>query len=829
MNKVKPLSLNLNAQKKSECYHCGEPCHDDSIHIGEKVFCCQGCKLVYQLLSENDMCDYYELDKAPGVTPKESGFKTKYQYLEDESIRRKLLDFTDGKTATATFFVPSMHCSSCVWLLENLYKLNPIVLSSQVDFLKKEVKVTFQDSPTALREVVELLVSVGYEPQINLDKLQEKIKKSSNRDLYLKIGVAGFCFGNIMLLSLPHYLPSGDTMDASFRTFFTYLSVLLALPVLFYSSSDYFKSALTAWKQRMVNMDVPISIGIVTLFTRSLYEIVSGSGVGYMDSFSGLIFFLLIGKLFEKKTYDALSFERDYKSYFPVSVTRKKNGREETIPLDKLKPGDRIVVRSQELIPADAVLINGRAFIDYSFVTGESAPVEKVSGDLLYAGGRQTGGAIEVDVVKAVDQSYLTRLWNDETFTKNHRSRITSVADHVSRYFTVAVLSVAFGAAGYWLWHGSTSLALNALTSVLIIACPCALALSTPFTLGNTLRIFARNKFYLKNTAAVEGLARITCIVFDKTGTLTASDKHQAVFTALNEKKNELTPRERAMVKAVSFQSTHPLSRIIYASLDGDEKFAVEKFTEIPGLGMEGVVDGIRIRMGSAKYIAPAYDLMNRRSQQFNASLVFLEIGGRLRGYFVLEGTFRAGLKKTIDSLKKRFKIFMVTGDFAAEKEKLVKIFGSEQTLHFEQTPFDKLRLVKSLQKENERVLMIGDGLNDAGALKQSDVGISIAEDVNTFTPASDAILEADRFSWLSRFMRFARYSLRIILISFALSFLYNTIGLSFAVRGTLSPLIAAVLMPISSISVVLFTTGSTTLLAKKMGFLASARQGENE
>ena len=829
MKKIKPLMLNIDSAQKQVCYHCGEPCHDDSIHIDDKVFCCQGCKLVYQLLYENDMCDYYRMDEAPGVTPKEYGFKAKFQYLEDEDVRRKLLDFTDGKTSTATFFVPSMHCSSCVWLLENLYKLNPIVLSSQVDFLKKEVKVTFRESPTALREVVELLASVGYEPQINLDKLKEGIKKTSNRDLYLKIGVAGFCFGNIMLLSLPHYLPGGNTMEASFRMFFTYLNVLLALPVLFYSSSDYFKSAITAFKQRMVNMDVPISIGIVTLFTRSLYEIFSGSGLGYMDSFSGLIFFLLIGKLFEKKTYDALSFERDYKSYFPVSVTRKKNNLEETIPLDKLKPGDRIVVRNQELIPADGVLINGRAFIDYSFVTGESTPVEKKSGDLLYAGGRQTGGAIEMDVVKEVNQSYLTRLWNDEAFTKNHRSRITSIADYVSRYFTAAVLSVAFGAAAYWLWHHNTSLALNALTSVLIIACPCALALSTPFTLGNTLRIFARNKFYLKNTAAVEGLARITSIVFDKTGTLTVSEKHRAYFKPLNKQNKKLTARERAMVRALASQSTHPLSRIIYASLKEAEKLYVEAFNEIPGLGMEGIVDGVRIRMGSDKYIVSAQDLRSNRMRPFNASLVFVEIDGRLRGFFVLEAAFRQGLKRTIDSLKKRFKIFMVTGDFATVKEKLVKIFGDEQRLYFEQSPFDKLQLIKSLQQQHETVLMIGDGLNDAGALKQSDVGISIAENINAFTPASDAILEAERFSWLSRFMRFARYSMRIILISFALSFLYNTVGLYFAVQGTLSPLIAAVLMPISSISVVLFTTGSTTLLAKKMGFLSGVQKGNNK
>jgi len=498
MEAVKTLHLK-QSKEQTDCYHCGDPCGNSGIWVGEKCFCCNGCKLVYELLEENDLCQYYDLQETPGVSPKEAGTTAKFKYLEDESVRSKLINFTDGNRSTVTFNIPSMHCVSCVWLLESLYKLNPLILQSKVDFLKKELSVTYEETANSLRQIVELLSSIGYEPEINLDSLHKKVKKDKDRQIYIKIGVAGFAFANIMMFSFPEYLSQQDQVEKILRNFFGSLSFLLALPVLFYSASDYFKSAWNGWKQRAVNMDVPISVGIITLFMRSSYEIFSGSGTGYMDSFTGLVFLLLIGKVFEKKTYDTLSFERDYKSYFPVAVTRKSSKDEMSIPLEKLKVGDRIVIRNQELVPADSVLIRGQAYIDYSFVTGESLPVEKLSGDMIYAGGRQIGGTIELDVIKDVNQSYLTELWNDESFTKDRKSRVTTLANKISKYFTMVVLSIAVLSASFWLTTDIV-LALNAFTAVLIVACPCALALSTPFTLGNTLRIFGWNKFYLKKT-----------------------------------------------------------------------------------------------------------------------------------------------------------------------------------------------------------------------------------------------------------------------------------------------------------------------------------------
>ena len=800
------------------CYHCGDICPSIDIHINEKVFCCNGCKLVYELLKEKDLCAYYTISKTPGSSPAESGISTKYHFLNDDSVKRQLISFTDGKICKVIFKIPAIHCSSCIWLLENLYRVDDGILSSKVNFLRKELSVSFNENKTNLQKIVEVLFSIGYEPEINLASLQKQVQKSSDRELYLQIGIAGFAFGNIMLLSFPDYLAIDETIDQQFVSFFGYISIFLSLPVFFYSSLGYFKSAYNSLKQKAVNMDVPISLGIITLFLRSIYHIAFGGGSGYLDSFAGLVFLLLIGKLFQKKTYDSLSFERDYRSYFPLSATKKTGNDEIHIPLEHLTVGDRILIKNQELIPADAVLIKGPAMIDYSFVTGESTPVEKNSGDLLYAGGKHVGSQVEVEIIKDVSQSYLTQLWNEDTFIKQNESgNLTTLANRVSKYFTFAVLTIASLAAMYWLPDNKT-LAINAFTAVLIIACPCALALSTPFTLGNTLRIFGKNKFYLKNISIIESLAKIQTIIFDKTGTLTISKGSSPQFIPSDNMPKKLNKQEMVWIRSLVKNSSHPLSRRLYASLRSDQILPTTEFIDYPGKGLMGNVGGNRIILGSEQLVSVEEKAENK---PFN-SYVQVKINDQYRGFFTFPHNYRSGIKEMIQSFSNRFQIFLVSGDNDGEKQNLAKIFGNENKLLFKQSPFMKLDFVKKIQKESGNVLMIGDGLNDAGALQQSDVGISISEDLNTFTPASDGILNGDQFTLLPNFLKYSRISVRIIMISFLISFLYNIIGLYFAVQGTLSPLIAAILMPISSLTVVFFTMGATAIFGKKLGFRIS-------
>lgn len=791
------------------CYHCGDECKDDSIRIDEKLFCCNGCKTVYEILDQNKLCKYYNLEQNPGISPNLS-FGNRFDYLDDPSTIQKILDFQDENISKATFHIPQMHCSSCIWLLENLFKLNKSIKNSKVDFLKKKLNIHFDHNQMTLKQVVQLITSLGYEPQILLDSVEKKDESKSDKKLFYKIGIAGFCFGNVMLLSFPEYL-SIDMTEVFFRKLFGYLNLVLSLPVFFYSASGYFLSAFQGLRKKIVNLDVPISLGIIALFVRSSYEVLSFTGAGYFDSLTGLVFLLLIGKFLQEKTYDTLNFERDYKSYFPLAVTILIEGKEKSIPVSKLMIGNRILIRKNEIIPADSILFNGDGKIDYSFVTGESKPVTKVSGEMIYAGGRQLGGAIELEVIKEVSQSYLTQLWNNDTFNKPSESAFTNFSNAISKYFTGVVLLIATVATFAWL-PSSTSTALNVFTAVLIVACPCALALSTPFTLGNGMRVFGKNKLYVKNSAVIEKMAKITTIVFDKTGTITQPGKSDLIYHG-----KVLSVHEQMSIKSLVRNSTHPLSKKIFDSIQETKLLPVTSYNEISGKGIEGVVYGNHIKIGSAEFID---SYVKDNSESFLKTEIHISINDEPIGYFTLSNSYRKGIENVIRQLEKKYKVSLLSGDNSAEKENLKKFFQKKSDLLFNQSPEDKLNYIKHLQDVKEKVMMIGDGLNDAGALSKSDVGISVTENISNFTPASDAIMDSDVLNKLDVFLRYSRDSINIIYINFGISFIYNVIGLSFAVQGLLSPLIAAVLMPLSSITVVSIATLATNHLAKRRKLL---------
>ena len=425
------------------CIHCGEDCGKHPVMWDDKPFCCHGCKTVYQILNQKNMKQYYEIDKMPGIRVETQEVGDKYAFLDLEEIKSKLLDFSDGGVSKITLFVPTIHCASCIWLLENLNTLNPGIIHSTVNFPRKEVYITYKDEALTMRQIVELLASIHYVPEITLDKLDKKTTKTGNTDLLLKIGVTGFVLMNVMLYNFSEYVPGGEFLEDNFKRFFGWLSLILSLPVVFYSSNDYFLSAIKNLKHKIISIDLPIALGITTLFLQSAYDVITGSGIGYLDSLAGLVFFLLVGKWYQSKTYQALSFERDYKSYFPVAVTKVEGNKEIIIPLEKLEAGDRILIRNQELIPADSKIVKGDGNIDYSFVTGESMPISKKEGESLFAGGRQVGSSIVLEIIKDVEQSYLTQLWNQEKSADKYDSRLNDIVNNVSQYFTIIILSIA--------------------------------------------------------------------------------------------------------------------------------------------------------------------------------------------------------------------------------------------------------------------------------------------------------------------------------------------------------------------------------------------------
>jgi Cu+-exporting ATPase len=813
-----PVNTNNSFRRKSRalqktCYHCG-----DSIpagkHIaeGEKEFCCDGCRQVFILLSENDLCDFYSLSKIAGIKSAGNLRKNRFEYLDNPDVIDSLVQFKNNEQINITFHLPSIHCSSCIYLLENLHKIEKGVISSETDFIKKELFVSFNPVEISLRRIVELLSFIGYEPALSPGNLsaQSATKKKKSKGHIYRIGLAGFCFANIMMLSFPEYF-SGGHVEQSLRNTFSALIFILSLPVLFFCASEFFISAIKGLRQKIINIDAPIAIAVLITFGRSYYEIISRTGAGYLDSGTGIVFFMLIGRWFQNRTYEFLSFERDYHSYFPLAVNVVKEGKESVIPVAQLKIGDRIRLRNGELIPADGILAEGNARIDYSFVTGEIAPVPAKPGEPVYAGGKQTGSSIEIIVKKDCSQSYITKLWNNDIpGIRKHKDE--SFIHPWSRYFTLSLFLIAGSSVVYWSVINPAHI-FPVLTAVLIVACPCSLLLSATFTFGNMVRILGRNKCYLKNESVIESLAATNTIVFDKTGTLTASFLRRIEFAG-----EELTARERNMVRSVCKQSAHPLSREIATYLqDSTEIIPVDDFKEYPGKGIMAFAGDSQIEIGSAAFIGVDTDA---DAESFLATTIYLRIDSIVKGFFKISGNhYRNGIKEMSATLQKNYGIHLLSGDNSAERQNLLYLLGNNVSLHFSQSPADKLQYIKQLQTAGKKVLMAGDGLNDAGALLQADCGIAINNGSLIFTPACDVILDGEKTAMLPQILRYAKKGKTIIRTSFILSILYNVIGLSFAVSGRLSPVVAAVLMPLSSITIVCFVTVATSLAARRLKF----------
>jgi len=784
------------------CFHCGQDTAKESVIFDEKSFCCNGCKSVYEILNANKLSSFYELNKKPGIRPSDN--LTNFEYLNTKEIFDRLVDFSEGGITLINLKIPVIHCSSCIWLLESLHTLNQDIKYSQVNFTKKTVQISFNHERLKLSNLVEFLTSLGYKPVINLESAEKKEDKV-DKNLVIKVAIAGFAFGNGMFFSLPEYWSEwfgwGDLWLEHYVPLFRWLMFVLATAVVIFSASDYYKSAWYGIKNFKITIDIPIVIGIFALYFRSCYEVFSDyNGSGYFDTLCGLLFFMLSGKIFQQRTYNALSYDRDYKSFYPISVTKiNLNGDHKNIFLSDIKVGDRILVRNEEIIPVDTVLIKGEGNVDNSFITGESAIISKKPGDKIFAGGKQKGSALELEVIKNVNQSYLTQLWNKEAF-KKHETGLDTITNTISKYFTITVLGITFLAGIYW-YFVSLEKMFQVVCAILIVACPCALALSAPFTLGHIMRIMGRHKMYVKDSLTIEKMAKIDTLVFDKTGTITYNKKSNISFEGEN-----LSLFDKENIKTLLKNSNHPLSKALYEYSDvKDPFFKVNDFVEISGKGYEANIRDNHYKIGSAKFI-------NVEPKEMETA-VYISKNGVFLGKYIFKNEYRNGIKHLFEELSE-YEKYILSGDNESEKTNLE--FCRAKEILFNQSPEQKLEYIQYLQNNQKKVAMIGDGLNDSGALKQSDVGIAVADDSNSFTPSSDAIINGEKLIYLSDFLKLSKTAIKIVKITFIISLLYNIVGLSLAVMGMMSPLIAAILMPASSISVVIFTSVTAIYISRR-------------
>ena len=808
---VQPIASTADAPASVRCAHCGLVCPPGAPSEANHRFCCRGCQSVYSLLHREGLGEFYTLSPDAGVRPGPEDPK-QFAFLDQPEIRAQYADFCDGRRLRATLRVPAIHCLACVWLLENLFRLELGFGASRVAFARRELAIEIDLDKLSFSRAATRLAELGYPPEFRLADLEESTQPARtrlHRHEWLRLGVAGFAFGNTMLFSLAQYLGMDASSTPGFRPLTGWLSLALAVPVVVYSAGDYWRASWLSIRQRRLAIEVPIAVGIVAIFLQSTWEVISGHGPGYFDSLAGLLFFLLIGRAFSRVAWDRLSFERDYKSFFPLAVTRRTESGDTTVVIGQLEVGDRVVLRPGDLVPADGRLLSATARIDYSFVTGEAEPVGQVRGDLLYAGGRQRDGIIEVAITKPVSQSYLTSLWDQAAFRKQRGERLDSLLNRYSPRFTAIILALAIGSALFW-WPTDPARAVKAFVSVLIVACPCALALAAPFSLGTAQRMLARHRIFLRNPQVIEDLAGIDGVVLDKTGTLTKPHQGELIFHG-----EALTEPERQALAAMVAHSSHPVAERVRAWLGTDHGTQeVRHFREVPGAGIEATSGTHDLRLGSSTWFR---DLGIALPGIESSATALLAVGGQFRGAFHWGGELRPGVEGLIRSLENRFPIWLLSGDRDREGSRWRFLFGPSTTLCFSQSPMEKLDKVRKLECDGRHILMVGDGLNDAGALRQSTVGIAVVEAIGTFSPASDVILDASSLPLLPEVLDYSKRVMRVVRICLGISTAYNLIGLTIAARGELQPVVCAILMPLSSVTVVAAGCGLATWSARKL------------
>lgn len=756
------------------CSHCGAEVYSAPVVQNAAVFCCDGCKTVYEILQQHNLCEYYQISDNRERNLNNKPYQTTvYDVLKSNEVAAEFIDYTNEKLSIVGFVLPTMHCASCVWLLERLNTLHSGVKGATVDISRKHISVTIDATSCTVYDVAVLLNSVGYPPQLVRQPNSTSTTLERTR-LYQRMAVAGIATGNVMMLSISQYLARPAGLPPTLEMLFQVLSIVLAIPVLVFSASPWLTSAWKSIQQKRINLDVPVAIGLLTVVVRSIVEIANKQSEGYLDSFVMLVFFLLVGKLFQQRAFDTIEFERTLASFLPLAVRIQKNGTEIIEPIKNIRIGDICILRNEEIIPCDCVIVEHSCVADYSFVTGEATLHECLPGSTVYAGGKVKGAFAKMYALKTVDESSLAGMWEK---SKKHKSYTLydTLNAAFGKYFSLTVLAVAIAVFLYWLPNVST--AVTAFTSVVIIACPCAFTLAAPIAYGAAMSTLSRKGIYVQNVGVFPELEKISKIFFDKTGTLTTTEN-------VRYEGRELSPEEIQLVAITAMSSTHPMSAEVFRwcttkwpqSINAER---VQEYSEQIGIGGRAIIANTEIVLGKT-----------------------LEINGEYCGRFIYQGTLRKGIEKMLVRLRKHAMVGVISGDSEQGAEALRHVFSTNE-LQMSSSPTDKVYTIAKAQK-SERVMMVGDGLNDAQSLAVANLGVAVCNSALLVFPAADIVLSGEQVQYTDTLLRVAKELRLLINITLIITILYNAFAFWLAATGKLSPVIVAIMMPVNSLVIVL-------------------------
>jgi Cu2+-exporting ATPase len=789
-----------------ECSHCSLPVPAGLVEDGVELhFCCNGCRVAYQVIHEHGLDGYYDIKariEAPEQPAQRSG--RAFAEFDDPTFHDLYCRTLPSGLATVELYLEGVHCAACVWLVEKLTVVIDGVAEVRLDLGRSLATVTWNPEATPLSEVARFLDSIGYAPHPFRGVEARDMARREERALLIRIAVAGAIAGNVMLIAFALYGGHFHGISDDFRNLFRWVSLALAIPSVTWCASVFYRGAWGALKARSLHMDLPIAIGILAGFTQGAINTLRGAGEVYFDSVTALIFFLLVGRFLQRRQQLKAASSTELLFSLAPSTARLVDAEGiREVPLEALGPGAMVEVRAGDSVPADGTVTDGISTLDRSLLTGESLPEPVSTGDPVHAGTVNLGGRLLVEVRSTGEDTRVGRLMRLVEEGAMRRAPVVLLADRISGWFVAIVLALAAMTVAVWLKLDPEH-AVEHAVALLIVSCPCALGLATPLAVSAAIGRAARKRILIKGGDSLENLARPGRMVLDKTGTLT--EGRLAVLRWWGEE------GVKPIVASIERNSAHPVAQAL-ATLAADEELPeVHEVREITGAGISGEYDGRRITVASIGHIerelGPLPDRTARSAAGFaddGLSPVAVAIDDTVVAVAGIGDPLRSDSAETVASIQDRgWQVEVLSGDHPAVVQSIAPQVGIEpNAAHGGVAPEEKLDAVREGAATSTTV-MVGDGVNDAAALAAATVGIGVHGGAEAALAAADVYLARPGLGPVMELLEGAGRTLGVIRRNLVLSLAYNVVAVSFAITGHMSPLLAAILMPLSSMTVVL-------------------------
>ncbi|SMC22121.1 Cu2+-exporting ATPase [Andreprevotia lacus DSM 23236] len=785
------------------CFHCGEPVPPDTsfqIHYRTTTqpACCAGCEAVAQSIIDAGLDAYYAQREQPAARaqPLPDELRQQLQLYDDPGLQQSFVHAAENEREAA-LLIEGITCAACIWLNERQIGRLPGVLGVSINYTSHRARVRWDATQTQLSTILNAVAAIGYQAQPYDQARQEQAREKARKSALLRLWIAGLSMMQVMMFTVPVYLTGEGNIDAKWLLLLNIASFAMTLPVVLFSSLPFYRSAWRDLRLGRTGMDLPVSIGVLAAFIASSYSLLTGHGAIYFDSVGMFVFLLLGGRYLEQaaRLRAGAALERLVKltpafaHHLPDWPAR--DSRE--VAVGHLQAGDVVLVRAGETFAADGIVLEGQSAANEALLTGESAPVSKQAGSKVVGGSINGSSPLVVQIDATGEQTRLAGIVRLLDRALAEKPRIAEQADRIAGGFVAALLLVALAAWLFWHWHDPAH-ALPIAIAVLVISCPCALSLATPVALTAATGRLAQLGLLVSRGHALAGLAHVSDVVFDKTGTLTLGTPSLTQTIPL-----AMTAQDGlARAAALEHASEHPLALAFRSSTS----WTASEIHNHPGGGLTGLIDGVPHAIGHASFVAQ--HCHGPAPAELMPGAIYLVDAQRWLAGFVVADALRDDAAATVAALQQAGKqVHLLSGDRQTKADEVATQIGINH-VRAEATPSDKLAYLQQLQRDGARVLMVGDGVNDAPVLAAADISIAMANGVDVAQASGDAVLLENRLSTITQALHVATATRRIIRQNLTWALGYNLIALPLALAGLVTPWLASLGMASSSLLVVL-------------------------